>query len=99
MALITPKAQKQRQTGVKRADKVLAFISSTGKENEENFPTKKKRHSPDPNKINFDRDGLLSEIRNLPDGSQVTPVTTLRELIFAWIKFRDFTNFLTFREN
>ena len=26
-------------------------------------------------------------------------ITTLRGLIFAWIKFRDFANFLAFREN
>ena len=32
---------------------------------------KRKRHSPDPAKLNFDKTGLLAEIRSLTEGSKV----------------------------
>ncbi|XP_057298774.1 uncharacterized protein LOC130629539 [Hydractinia symbiolongicarpus] len=34
-------------------------------------PMKKKRHSPDTNKINFDRNALLEEVKHMEDGSKV----------------------------
>ena len=53
-------------------------------------------------KINFMQLELLRAIRKEFHATQIelhaTP-RTLRGLIFAWINFRDFANFWTFREN
>ena len=36
-----------------------------------NINTKKKRHSPDPAKLAFDKESLLCEVQDLEDGSKV----------------------------
>ena len=40
---------------------------------------KKKRHSPDPSKVHFDKSGLLNEVKNLKEGDQVN---SLKKLLF-----------------
>lgn len=41
------------------------------KSSEEAGKKKRKRHSPDPNNVTFDKDSLLQEVNNMKDGDQV----------------------------
>ena len=49
----------------------VGFLKISGKLAEEEGIVKKKRHSPHPDSLDFDKDGLLAEVQGYPERYKV----------------------------
>ena len=63
--------------------KIRNILYSIGKLNESSGVCKKKRHSIHPNRLDFDKTGMLNEVQNLPRGSKVSILSILDNTFFA----------------
>lgn len=63
--------QKERLLSSFESKEEATKRTTKRKTNEKAGARKKKRHSPDPNKIPFDKETLLMEVNNMKDGEQV----------------------------
>lgn len=52
---------------------------------EDSGKRKKRRHCPNPDSLKFDKQGLLAEVKDLPENSKVCFIATIIILIIIFI--------------